>query len=115
MKTLVLLSLLLAVGCSAPTDPSDTWMPDYDTAWREVVACYGSEPDKPVVIVREDCRSKYAAQDFPVGQGWVHGWYHGGKVEVCPDLAALRHEFSHHVSLHVRGYEGHDGEGVCWL
>ena len=115
MKLVAMMVLELLAGCHVHSAPDAPWSADYDTSWQEVVDCWGVEPAKPVVIVRDDCRSKYDAQDFRVANGWVHGMYSGNTVEVCPDLKALRHEFSHHISLAVRGYAGENGEGVCWL
>ena len=119
-KIIILLTVL--VGCTSPTAPDPApWSPAYDADWSAVVECYtargfdASDTPHPEVVVRDDCRSKYASQDFEVHDGvWVHGRYSHGRVEVCPDLAALRHELSHHVAHHV-GAENVNGAGVCWL
>ena len=95
------------------------WSADYDEDWKAVIACWGAPADtkKPYVIVRDDCRSKWGSQDFYLKgyEDWVFGYQHYPCVEVCPDLAALRHEFSHHVTVVAFGRNGLNGDGVCWL
>ena len=115
-RLVAVVSLLALAACASPTAPDPApWSPAYDADWSAVTACWGVVPEKPEVVVREECRQKYAAQDWEVSPGvWVHGTYSHGRVEVCPDLAALRHELSHHVAHHV-GAENVNGAGVCWL
>ena len=123
MKTLfAALSLVALCACASPTAPDlAPWSPAYDTDWSAVVACYEardfdtSDTPRPEVVVRDDCRSKYGAQDFNVGgDTWVHGTYSHGRAVICPDLAGLRHELSHHVAHHV-GAENVNGANICWL
>ena len=123
MKTLfAVLSLLALTACASPTAPDPApWSPAYDADWSAVIDCYAardfdtSDTPRPEVVVRDDCRSKWADQDFNIGgDAWVHGRYSHGHIEVCPDLAALRHELSHHVAHHV-GAENVNGAGECWL
>ena len=115
------LLLLSLSACASPTAPDTApWREDFNAPWQQVVDCWRSrgfdagDVSRPEVIVRDDCRSKYASQDFNVGgDTWVYGRYSRGRVEVCPDLAALRHEMSHHVAHNV-GAENVNGAG-CWL
>ena len=121
MKLMAALSLLALAACASPTAPDPApWSPAYDADWSAVVDCYTArgldtgDVSRPEVVVRDDCRSKYSAQDFHIGgDTWVHGTYSHGRVEVCPDLAALRHEMSHHVADDVGALNIH-GVG-CWL
>ena len=121
MKTLLaVLPLLALAACASPTAPDPApWSPAYNADWSAVVSCYAargfdtSDTPRPEVSIRDDCRSKYASQDFLSNGIWVYGTYSHGRVEVCPDLAALRHELSHHVAHNV-GAENVNGAG-CWL
>lgn len=120
MKAIAALLLALC-SCASPTAPDEPWSDAYDADWSAVIDCYTrrgldvGDVARPEVVVRGDCRNKYSAQDFNIGgDTWVHGRYSHGHIEVCPDLAALRHEMSHHVA-HEVGAENFNGAGVCWL
>lgn len=45
----------------------------------------------------------------------VYGMRIGNQVWVAPDLAALRHEFSHVVGERATGRLVENGDGKCWL
>lgn len=125
MKILIALAALLLASCTA-TAPTETpqWRAEYDGPWVEVVACWkahGYDPSRvkrPVVIVREDCRSKWSAQDFYSAEcgGWVFGqaFVERSRVEVCPDLKALRHEMSHVALWQLTGDSGEHVAGGCF-
>ncbi len=109
---------LLAACTPAPAEFASTT--ETDAAWASVSACYEAagynskvarEPD---VIVRDDCRSERASQEFVGSEGsWVFGEAHplSGYVEVCPDMAALEHEFSHVMHRAVLFDNGLHGTG----
>lgn len=120
MRRIIALTFATLIGCASPTEPSAPWSDDFNAPWEEVVACWNArgydtqDTPRPEILVRDDCRSKWADQDFFDGAIWVHGTHSHGRIEVCPDLAALRHEMSHHVADHI-GAENVNGAGVCWL
>ncbi len=116
---LFVLALLLSdcVENIGITNPS--WSDAYDADWKAVCNCWKAEPEKPIVIVRTDCKNcgnGVQCFRFPNKESeYATGEIHGVTIEVCPDLKALRHEMSHYVSMLVRGTYGVNGEGVCAL
>lgn len=117
MRFALLLLVVLAIGCATRRHAvaPGPWSPAYDKEWAQVCECWGGEPEKPPVRVRTDCVGEFP-QHFPlVPEGIAYGQLTGGVVEVCPDLWALRHEFSHWVSRKLHGDPGRNGDGKCWL
>ena len=109
-------AMLLLGGCAGKHTVQEAgWTPDMYDAWQDVMTCWQeTAKERPTVIVRTDCvPSPSGAQHYRIGSvagqdRWAYGQTDGSVVQVCPDLSALRHEFSHYVSG-----KGH-GEG-CWL
>lgn len=110
-------------GCASRGKlPETSWKPAYEPAWADVTLCYrmlGHDTDgipRPPVQIHTGCQIVNGAGAWEKQPGfWVHGSYEWGVVEVCEDLKALHHELSHHVSKHVRGNIGWNGEGICYL
>ncbi|MFA5898039.1 MAG: hypothetical protein WC829_02880 [Hyphomicrobium sp.] len=120
MKTLIALAAVVLTACT-PAPPEFSNTAEADAAWADVSACYAQrglavgKVRQPDVIVREDCRSKWASQDFiGSGGGWVFGEANTsmGYVMVCPDLAALEHEMSHVMHRSVLYTDGLDAVGA---
>jgi hypothetical protein len=95
------------------------WRTAYDADWSAVLACWNAPADteKPIVVVHEECVEIHGSGAWYLKgyEGWVYGYQHYPFVEVCGDLAALRHEFSHHVTVAAFNRRGFNGDGVCWL
>lgn len=113
---MLVLPMLLFYGCATtPTGPA--WQSAYNDDWAAVCDCWGVEPRHPYVTVRSDCQPT-VPQSFRAGSTgkWVYGITSGNRIEVCPDLAALRHEFSEYVKRYVRGGGAFEnGSGRCFL
>ena len=89
-----------------------------DKRWVEVETCWGSagSGEKQTVTIQQP--ELYDAQGLGVirvNGALAYGMRVGNQVWVAPDLAALRHEFSHVVGERVTGKRVENGGGKCWL
>jgi hypothetical protein len=108
---------LLLCGCSL-TSHDTGWSERYDETWREVCDCWGCEPqDKPFVVEKTICYGEYPQRYISGAYGAVYGVFYPSQnvVQVCPDLGALKHEFSHAVLYAMTGDPGANYPGECWL
>ncbi len=89
-----------------------------DQRWAEVESCWGtagSGDKQTVTILQPELYDKSGLGVIRVNGTLVYGMRIGDKVWVAPDMAALRHEFSHVVGERVTGHLVENGAGKCWL
>ena len=89
-----------------------------DQRWVEVENCWGttgSGDKQTVTILEPELYDKAGLGVIRVNGTLVYGMRIGNQVWVAPDLAALRHEFSHVVGERVTGKLVENGAGKCWL
>ena len=89
-----------------------------DQKWTEVENCWGaavSSEKQTVTIQQPELYDKAGLGVIRVNGTLVYGMRIGNQVWVAPDLAALRHEFSHVVGERVTGHLVDNGDGKCWL
>jgi len=131
----ILLGAMVLTGCGGgPTSPdaaSDRTAagirvigagtelhPVIDQRWEEVERCWGARVSgaKLTVTVQEpEFYDKMGQGVIRVNDTLVYGMRIADHVWVAPDLAALRHEFSHVVAERVNGHLVENGDGRCWL
>lgn len=89
-----------------------------DRDWLAVNSCWRARVDASLVRVRvvpASYRDRNGVGIFEYAGQYVYGLRVGNEVTVTPDLAALKHEFSHLVGEDKTGRPvGHDA-GRCWL
>ncbi len=105
----------LGIGVSGAS--SDVY-PRIDQDWLKVNSCWGSSVngDAVTVIVMTPSHTDDAGlQVFEYHGQYYYGMRTGDKIYVCPDLAALKHEFSHLVGEKTVGHQIDNGYGQCWL
>jgi hypothetical protein len=133
--TMILLGAMFITGCSGgpaspdeATDRTATGIrvvgagPELhaaiDQRWAEVEDCWGvmvSGGKQTVTIQQPERYDKAGLGVIRVNGELVYGMRIGDKIWVAPDLAALRHEFSHVVGERATGHLVENGEGKCWL
>ena len=89
-----------------------------DQNWTAVNECWGTSLDGhnvTVEIMSPAFTDSAGTQVFKYGSDYYYGLRNGNRVKVCPDLAALRHEFSHLVGQAATGSLVANGAGQCWL
>ena len=89
-----------------------------DQKWAEVENCWGAQVSgekQTVTIQQPELYDKTGLGVIRVNGTLVYGMRIGNQVWVAPDLAALRHEFSHVVGELVTGKMVENGAGKCWL
>lgn len=89
-----------------------------DQRWAEVESCWNGNDSgvKPTVtIVEPELYDQSGQGVIRVNGTLVYGMRSGDRVWVAPDLAALRHEFSHIVGQRVTGQAVDNNSGQCWL
>ena len=133
--TIILLGTMLITACGVgPTSPdtaadrtaagirvigggSDQYAV-IDQRWNEVERCWGVTMDggkQTVTIQQPELYDKSGRGVIRVQGQLVYGMRIGDKVWVAPDLAALRHEFSHVVGETATGHPVENNAGQCWL
>src|SRR5512133_3754975 len=139
MSRIAVLSLLLVAGCAMPLAPTtdheqrtpagvlvhtevEVDLSAIDAAWRDVQACSGYGGKASEVWIDNDCIPDDGANGSgifydPGHLDWVYGFnYPNGDARICPDLAALRHEYSHYAHWRLfPGDWGKDRSRWCWL
>lgn len=134
-----LVGFLMAVlcimgGCAVPTTPTgiDGRTPlgiriggggselheRIDTDWLLVNECWGTSldpSDVTVIIMAPDLFDEKGLGVFKLDRDFYYGVRSGNTIRVCPDLAALKHEFSHLVGEHVLYSQVPHGYGSCWM
>lgn len=132
---MILLGAMLISGCSGGPTGADAaagrtdegirvigagsdLYPTIDKSWAEVESCWGTAGggEKQTVTVQQP--ELYDARGLGVIRvdgTLVYGMRIGDQVWVAPDLAALKHEFSHVVGERVTGKQVENGTGKCWL
>ncbi len=89
-----------------------------DTEWNEVNLCWGialDPKDITVIIMQPDLTDSTGNGVFKYSGSYYYGMRSGNTVRVCPDLAALRHEFSHIAGQAATGHAMANDSGQCWL
>jgi hypothetical protein len=89
-----------------------------DKAWVEVENCWGvtvSGEKLTVTIQQPELYDKAGKGVIRVNGTLVYGMRIGDRIWVAPDLAALRHEFSHVVGERATGNLAENSAGKCWL
>jgi len=111
----------LFAGCAPPTAPTAEWSPRYDAAWSAVTACWGSEPERPAVVIQDCSIDKHGHLSWNRHGTLMRGYadLNNYAALVCDDLFGLRHEFSHLVLYRAgmgAGVEDYKGEipGNCF-
>ena len=132
---MILLGAMIITGCSGgPTSPDaaadrtaagirvigagSELHSVIDQRWTEVENCWGvmvSGEKQTVTIQQPELYDKAGKGVIRVNGTLVYGLRIGNQVWVAPDLAALRHEFSHVVGERVTGNLAENGNGKCWL
>lgn len=132
---LALLGMLAIPGCGAgPTGPDEATEntatgirvvgggPELHSAidgrWGEVTACWGvAESGRRVTVMvqKPEFLDARGVGVIRVNGTLCYGMRIADTVWVAPDLAALRHEFSHIVAERVTGRPVENGDGRCWL
>lgn len=132
---IILLGALVLTGCGGgPTGPDTAadrtaagirvigggaeLLPVIDQRWAEVENCWGvtDRLDKPTVTIQQpELYDKMGQGVIRVSGQLVYGMRIANSVWVAPDLAALRHEFSHVVGEYATGHAVENAAGKCWL
>lgn len=89
-----------------------------DKSWTEVEDCWGVKVngEKVTVTVQEpELYDKQGQGVIRVNGQLVYGMRIGNGIWVPPDLAALRHEFSHLIGERATGHLVDNGAGRCWV
>jgi len=89
-----------------------------DDVWNEVNKCWNTSVSTDGVQVEirvAEVHDSRGQGGFSYNGKLVYGVRIGNQIIVADDLLALRHEFSHLVGEHARGYPVENGAGVCWL
>ena len=132
---LILLGTMFITGCGGgPTSPDaaadrtaagirvigggSELHPVVDKNWSEVENCWGvavSAERQTVTIQQPELYDKGGRGVIRFNGELVYGMRIGNKVWVAPDLAALRHEFSHVIGERATGHLVDNNSGKCWL
>ena len=89
-----------------------------DRQWAEVESCWGSAASgekQTVTIQQPELYDAKGLGVIRVNGTLVYGMRIGNQVWVAPDLAALKHEFSHVIGERTTGQLVENGAGKCWL
>lgn len=89
-----------------------------DGAWSEVNNCWGINMNGSNIVVTVMTPEFYDKSGLGVirySGELYYGVRVGNKVYVAPDMAALRHEFSHIVGEKTTGHLVDNGASKCWL
>jgi hypothetical protein len=105
-------------GISVVNGSNDMY-PAVDQAWHDVCGCWKAQLDPQgvrVIIRKPVLHDKQGQGVFRwVDKKLYYGLRQGNTVWVCPDLAALKHEFSHMIGEEKTGHLVDNGSGKCYL
>lgn len=131
----MLLGAMFITGCSGgPTSPDAAadrtaagirvigagpeLHPAIDQRWAEVERCWGVTGDgdsQTVTVQQPELFDNLGQGVIRVNGTLVYGMRIGDRIWVAPDLAALRHEFSHVIGERATGRPIENGDSRCWL
>jgi hypothetical protein len=90
-----------------------------DAEWKAAAECWGYAGKADAWVTVVPCQTDSAGAEYFCGShgDCYSGLQTGNQVTICPDLAALRHEFSHRVCQMLYGAAAvcKNYSGRCWL